>query len=641
MTRLRHVETPFQLDLLEEELRGAEVVYFDLETQTDREEGESHEDWHPSSRITAAGFSVTEGQSWVVPLSHPHAEWRNDWRAVAERLFKALEGARLAAHNAKFDLRWVHTTTGVDLIDRLWWDTMIAAYILDENEPKGLKHLARTELGVPDWSEEIDARYTDRYPWKEVADYLGRDTDYGLRLLARQREALEDEPGLARVYKLLMLPVARALLRIERNGLLLDEPTTHLRLAETEAAITATEDRLLAEVSPELAETYCWKHYKRQPPKPVRPSWAPTSKFFQAFMEESGAPILERTPAGKPSWSESVMQRLAVEHGYAWVEDILHYRHLVKDTGYLRSWIAKTTDEGRLHPTLKPAHVTTGRLSSENPNAQQVSRHLKSCFIAPDDSWFLQADYAQIELRIAAQLAHEEAMIRAFLEGRDLHRVMAANITGLAESAVSGSERQRAKAANFGFLYGMGAQKFVDYARDQYGLSYDLEEAQMIRRVFFETWPRLEAWHEEQRRTAHTHGWVRSPLGRRRRLPELTSKVGGKVAAAERQAVNAPVQSTASDLMLLSLIQLDKRPSEHRRIVGTVHDSLLAEVRRGHLQSELKAISHAMLYPPTPQWFGFTLTVPLEVEFVIGRSWGDPEPRVVTVSTNPQPLLDG
>ena len=637
MTTLRHVLTPFQLDLLEDELSRAELAYLDLETQTDREEGESHEDWHPSSRITALGVSLTEGQSWVVPLAHPRAEWRGEWREVAKRLFEAMPG-RIAAHNGKFDVRWAYTTTGVDLTEHLAWDTMIAAYVLDENEPKGLKHLAVERLGVPDWSEEIDVRYTDREPWEKVAEYLGRDTDYGLRLMRLQREDLADEPGLARVYALLMLPVARALLRIERNGLMLDEPTAHLRLAETEARITQIEDGLLEHVSEELRERYCLKHYKRQPPRPVRPSWAPTSKFFQAFMEESGAPIFERTPAGKPSWSAGVMQRLARD--YPFVDAILEHRGLVKDTGYLRSWIAKTVD-GRLHPTLKPAHVTTGRLSSENPNAQQVSRHLKSAFVAPEGWAFLQADYAQIELRIAAQLAHEERMIEAFLRGEDLHRVMASTIVSRPPEFVTKDERQNAKAANFGFLYGMGAQKFVDYARDEYGLFYSLEDAQELRYLFFQTWPRLESWHEEQRLTAHTHGYVRSPLGRRRRLPDLQSNLGGKVAAAERQAVNAPVQSFASDLMLLALIELDRHPSPYRRVVGTVHDSLLAEVRKDHLTSELSRIGAAMLYPRTRELFGVEMAVPLEVEFLLGHSWGDPEPRVAVVSTNPQPLLDG
>lgn len=335
------------------------------------------------------------------------------------------------------------------------------------------------------------------------------------------------------------------------------------------------------------------------------------------------------------------MKRIASTGEYPYIDDLLRARKLGKDVGYLKSWREKSDDRGYLHPTFKPAHVATGRLSSENPNAQQVSRHLKECFPAPDGWWFVQADYAQVELRIAAMLARERNMIEAFTRGDDLHTIMAAIINGIDPSEVTKAQRQAAKAVNFGFLYGMGARKFVDYAFDEYGIIFTIDEAKRIRRLFFETWPRLGEWHEEQRITAHTQGYVRSPLGRRRRLPDLRSDLNGKVAAAERQAINAPVQSFASDMMLLAIITLDQQPSEHRRGVGTVHDSGLYYIREGHLKEELAAIGDAMLHPPVKRLFGCEITVPLEVEFEIGRSWGGTPEHIVTVATNPQPLLDG
>jgi DNA polymerase I-like protein with 3'-5' exonuclease and polymerase domains len=639
MTTIYDVRTSWQLDVLEDDLTSSPFVYFDLETTNDGKVDEAHEDWHPHSRITAASFTTRPGTAYTLPLSHPEGAWSSDWREIAARVFKLLArpNVRLGGHNAKFDVRWVHSTTGIDLVDRLTWDTMVAAYVLDENEPKGLKHLAVTELGVPDWSEEIDSRRTEQAPWSLVKEYAGRDTDHGFQLMQLQRERLREEPGLARVFGLLMMPVVRAVTRIERNGLYLDEAETVRRLAEAEARIVEVEDDLLDRyVSPLLKEEFCWRHYKTKPSVPVRPSWSPNSKFFHAFMADVGAPVIERTAKkGTPSFSEGVMKRLSATGAYPYIDAILEARKLGKDVGYLRSWLAKRDAEGYLHPTLKPAHVTTGRLSSSNPNAQQVSRHLKDCFVAPEGWHFVQADYAQVELRIAAMLAHEEAMIAAFREGQDLHRIMASKIAGCEPHEVTKGQRQAAKAVNFGFLYGMGAAKFVDYAFDEYGVTFTIEEAARIRSLFFATWPRLAEWHEEQRRTAHTHGYVRSPLGRRRRLPDLRSALGGQVAAAERQAINAPVQSFASDLMLLSLITLDRMPSVNRRTCGTVHDSGLHYVREGHVKAELGRIAEAMLYPPTKTLFGVELTVPLEVEMLVGTSWGDEDARVVVVSTQP------
>ena len=636
MTVIYDVRKPWHLDVLEDELLSSSCIYFDLETTNDGKVDEAHEDWHSHSRITTASFTVRAGQSYTVPLSHPEAEWSEDWRDIAARIFTSMKRAKLAAHNGKFDIRWVYSTTGVDLVDQFSWDTMVAAYVEDETEPKDLESLAKRDLGVADWKHtKIDSRRTEQYPWELVKEYAAYDTDYGWQLMELQRERLRDEPGLARIYGLLMMPVCRALLRIERNGLLLDPEVTAARLTEATEAITATEDHLLETyVGPGLEEVFCWKRYKTKEDVRVRPSWSPNSKFFHAFMEDVGAPILERTAKkGTPSYDESVMKRISAMGGHPYIDSILEARKLGKDVGYLKGWLAKRDETDRLHPTLKPAHVTTGRLSSSNPNAQQVSRHLKDCFVSPEGWWFVQADYAQVELRIAAQLAHEEEMLQAFRDGKDLHRIMAAKIAGIETHQVTKEQRQAAKAVNFGFLYGMGARKFVEYALDEYGLVVSLAEAQKIRRVFFETWPRLHEWHEEQRLTGHTQGYVRSPIGRRRRLPDLNSHLQGFVAAAERMAVNAPVQSFASDLMLLSLITLDRTPSDDRKVVGTVHDSLLAEIRGGCVKAELKTIADAMLHPPVGQ-FGAKLTVPLEVEFLIGKSWGDPDPKVVVVSNN-------
>jgi DNA polymerase-1 len=264
-----------------------------------------------------------------------------------------------------------------------------------------------------------------------------------------------------------------------------------------------------------------------------------------------------------------------------------------------------------------------------------VSRHLKQCFAAPDGWYFVQADYSQVEVRIIAQLSGDKNLINLYREGRDVYREVAAHVYGIPVDQVTKEQRNRNKPVVLGFMFSMEARGFVDYARDTFGMTYTVEEAATLRRYFFDLFPGLREFHDQQRRAAHTHGYVRSAIGRRRRLPDLDSDLGGKVAAAERQAINAPVQSLASDLMLSSLITLDRDPSPDLKVVGTVHDSLLAEVRAGQVREEVDRISRAMLYPPVKQWFGVDLTVPLEVEFLIGTSWGDTSPKVVVVKSQP------
>jgi len=646
MTFIKDVNHPAKLEVLLEEIAAADFVYFDLETLNDSAAEDAHEDWHPHSRITAASFTVRPGQAFVVPLSHPEGVWadhvhggmRRDggWVEVMTRLAKAMKGTRLGAHNGKFDVRWIHSVTGVDLVDDLAWDTMVSAYVLDENLPKGLEAVAKAELGVEDWKHtQIDARRTESYPWSLVSEYASKDTDYGFQLVDVHRERLKEEPGLARVYGLLMMPVVRALIRVERNGLLLDSEVTEAKLDTALVRIAQVEDDLLARyVSPELKEAFCWKHYKTKPSVPVRPSWSPNSKFFHAFMEDIGAPVLSRTEKkGTPSYSEDNMLKIASTGEYPYIEQILEARKLGKDTGYLRGWLGKRAEDGRLYPTLKPAHVTTGRLSSVNPNAQQISRHLKDCYPSPEGWWFVQADQSQVEVRIIAELSGDEALLDLYREERDVYMETAARIYGIQPWQVDPSQRQRAKAIVLGFMYGMSAKGFIDYAFATFGLVFTLQEANEFRAAFFLTYPGLRRFHEEMKMTAHTHGYVRSRIGRRRRLPDLRSPMQGFVAAAERQAINAPVQSFASDLMLLSIITLDRNPSPHRKVVGTVHDSLIAEIREGHVKGEVESIANAMLYPPIGRLFGAKLKVPLKVEFQIGRSWGDPDPHIVTIST--------
>lgn len=633
------------LHLLIKELLDAPIICFDLETASDRE---PNEDWHPHSRIVSASFSVNEEEGWVVPGSHPvfGTRFGGDWRDVMRRLFEACRHAKIVGHNLKYDVRWAYSMTGVDLNDRQWFDTMNAAHLIDENAPKDLKTLAHDYFGVERW-KDVDLKHSEQEPWDRLALYNARDTAYTLRLVAPLREELEATPSLGRLFQHLMMPASRALVRVERNGMTLDVEGLRARHDELE--------RTIEEITWELWNTYVPDEIKEEFSDPtvrhwlddegqyhvavpgLMPTWSPQGNFWHALMDALEVPVIERSKkTGKPSWAEGVMKRLVLEGDFPFVERDLERRHLEKElTSFVRPWLEMMSGDGRLFPTFKPANVTTGRLSASSPNPQQINKGLKRYFPAPKEwGWHVvQADYSQVEMRVAAEIGKLTSMLRSFQAGKDLHRITAGSITGKPPHLVTPAERQKGKVAGFGFLYGMGAPTFKNYAFEQYDVPFTYEEAQETRKAFFDTWPELAAWHDHQRKLVRTDGEVRSPLGRRRRLPDIWLD-GFAAAMAERQAINAPVQSMASDLMLLAIITLDRElDPDDARIVCTVHDSVVLYVRHGRVRKVAEQIARAMLYPPITRLFGARpLEVPLEVEMEIGPAWGEVEKTVVVRS---------
>lgn len=614
-------------------LQDAGDICFDLETMASLSPSY---DWLPSSRLVSASFTVEEGVSYVVPLSHPEGarRWESEggWRGVARRLFNHMLHARLIGHNLKYDVRWAFAATGVDLNERAWFDTMDAQHVLDENLPKGLKTMAQVRLGVPPWAD-VDLMKSEEAEWSELAKYNALDTAYTWALVAPLRAELEENPALARLFGRLLRPVSRALTRMERNGMQLDVPALEDRARELERSIEDREWRMWERVPPALKEEYqdptvrAWEDDEGfQVAVPgIMPSWNPQSNFFGALMEALEVPVIERSEkTGKPSWAEGVMKRLALEVDEPLVNEHLEYRHEVKElTSFVRPWMAMRSPGGKLYPTFKPANVSTGRLSASDPNPQQISKKLKRYFPAPEGWWVVQADYAQIELRIVAEIGNIEPMLTAFRQGRDLHTIMAARITGKSEADVTPDERYIAKPVNFGFLYGMGAAKFVDFAYEEYGIIFTYERAAEVRQAFFDTWLGIEDYHERQERLALANGYVRSPLGRRRNLPDVFSRSRFHAAQAIRQAINAPVQGFASDLMLLAIIELDRRlDPDIARLVCTVHDSLVLYGRKGRMREVVDTVADAMLHPPLERFRAKPLRVPLAVDFEIGPEWG-------------------
>lgn len=611
-------------------------VSFDLETRADES---NFEEWHPSSRIVSASFSWEPTRSYVLPLSHPAAPWSRDWVSLGRHVFNMLGGARFVGHNLKFDLRWIDGCLGVDRTSNYWWDTMAGSFLLDENASHGLEASCFRSLGTEPWKGSVDLKDAEREQWAGLARYNGLDTAHCLTLSEWQRSQLRDQADLGKIMWYVLMPTMRNLMRIERNGLLLDEEETLRRLYEA----SEERDRLYlefeAQVPLEIARRYQQRFREQRlfdvgvPTHGERLSLAPTSKFFQEYAKASW-PVMSLTEKNAPCWDAAVLKRLAAR-GHRDAALLGEYRKVdTQLNNFLTRWPHQRAADGRIHSTYKATTAKTGRLACEHPNLQQVDRGLKSCFRSRDGWAFVQADQSQIELRMAAWLSGDENLRTAYVDGRDVHRMTASAVTGKPEAEVDDEERYRAKAVNFGFLYGQLEKGFQEYAFSTYGIEVTLDEAERMRDRFFRLFTGLADYHERIRRQIRSDGYVRSPFGRVRRLPEIHSRDQMRRWGAERQAINHPIQSAASDLMLMGLNAVcEQVDPELCRVVGTVHDSLLMEVRADVVDQVLDKIGPLMVDPPALRHFGVQIPVPIVVEMEVGARWGDKDAQVRSYSS--------
>ncbi len=634
-TKIKVVRTKKQLATLRRILMNAEEIAWDLETYTfdngvrlkGKKVTTNFQEWRGPdlSVIACISFSWEAGVAAVVPLWHEKTPW-SDPEIVLQFLKPAMErkDCKYIAHNGKFDCRWLASRK---IFCDLTFDTMLAAHMLDENRSKGLKPLSQVHLGVDAYDIGEDVANAYHAPLQRLCTYAGKDAAFTLHLYHIFREELKQVPRTARIFKLMMMPSSNMFTKIERRGCWIDPD----KLA------TNTE---VAHENVEKIKGYMYKYVpEAKQPKPV-PAGA-TKKLTKELaginfnspdqiaewlFRDLDLPVIELTDTEKPSSKESVLIQLSRKHPA--IKGLLKYRKWAKylDT-YLMPLDVKHRDEqSRIHPTFKLSGTVTGRLSCTEPNLQNIPRNpfLRGVVGAPPGWKLIEADYSQIELRIAAQLAGETKMLRAFHEGRDVHMETAVELTGKIPSEVTSEERKLAKAVNFGFLYGMGWEKFIEYARDNYEVHVTEAEAKAYRAAFFRKWPRLLSWHDRQRRLVERYERVQSPIGRVRHLPDVHSGDRGVRSEAERQAINSPVQSFASDLMLMSALQLDSclDPRECF-IVGSIHDALLFQSRDDSVEASVEVVRREMLNPPIKRWFGATLDVPIEVEIKVGQHWGE------------------
>lgn len=596
-----------------------------------------------AARIVLASFTMERSGSdrlltWVLPLSHPESPFSGRWRQVITDVCDLLreECVALIGQHLKFDLRWLHAHTGIDLSPLHYWDTQISSHLLDENASTKLKERAPATFGIERW-DDFDLKTpgaAEQVPMFQLGIYGAQDTFWTHRLMQEQRRRMFAEPDHdeepetfeeaqeARLGQLAVnaaMPSGATLAAIEQRGMRLDAEWCRDTLRTLESDVQRLSDDVRTMYA-DVGEEHQF-------------SLAPTSRWFQAFTETAeqrgDLRVLSMTKTGKPQWSGDVLKQLERD-GYLLAGTLLEHREAAKRAEFLRSWLGKVSVDGRIHATYNIGSVVTGRLSSSGPNLQQVTKSLKPAFVPSEGNVFIELDYSQVELRVAAFISRSEPMIQAYRDGDDLHRMLAARISGKPLDEVTKAERQAGKSANFGLLYGMSPGGFQHYALAAYDVQFTPEEAEAVHAAFFDQWDGISAWHARAIAQVGRQGSVTSPIGRVRRLPEVWDGNDYFASRAERAAINSPVQGFASDLMQMAAAGIEGNlPGVDRvdgaAIVGTVHDSILVEapedVWQDVVQECTDRMEHAVL-DHLRRRFRVDFDLPLVADSTVGTRWG-------------------
>nr|DAH81247.1 MAG TPA: DNA POLYMERASE [Bacteriophage sp.] len=513
------------------------------------------------------------------------------FRNVVKHIKK--EKARTVLQNGKFDTLFIEHHLGLRIpIDE---DVMLMGTAYDLVAEHGLKKMAQTYLGVPDW----DIKKKDKLGGERAAivPYLSCDVQYTWELYQYFYKNMSERS--MKIYKELLRPAYRAYRDIERNGLYLDLEA----LESVKKKYNKEEKRLLKELK---------SHYDI--------NWNSSAQVAHAFFDLEGMPVIYKTGKGAPSTAADVLKELAMK-GYELPSLLLQYKDAAtRNKMFLNRW-ADDCYESRIHPNFNLTNVVSGRTSCNSPNLQQVPRtkDIRGLFSGAPGMILFEADYSQLELRIAAHYANDKTMLNIYRHDGDIHTETAKLFTNGREPTKE--ERGKAKAVNFGFLYGMQAKKFVKYALDSYGQVFTLAEAKHIRDLYFAKYARLLPWHKEQEDLCEMQGGVSNMFGRFRRLPLIYSYNKWERASAARRAINTPVQGSGSDLLISAVTQINKELKGVAWIGATVHDSIIGECRVEDKDYVDETIRRIMKHPKVLDDFGVELRVPLDVDIGWGP-WG-------------------
>ncbi|EGN76022.1 DNA polymerase I [Idiomarina sp. A28L] len=580
--------------------------YFAIDTETTSLD-------YMEAELVGISFAVAPGEAAYIPLMHQDLDGpqqlERDW--VLAELKPLLEDTspKKIGQNIKYDM---HVFRRYDIHLRgVLNDTMLASYVLNSTSSRhdmdtlSLTHLGHKTIAYTDVAGKgAKQKRFDEVPISQAAPYAAEDADITLRLHEVLWPRVKAEGRLQEVLKEIELPLIPVLAMMERRGVKIDPD----QLAKQSAEIT----KELAEIEKEAFEIA------------GDPFNLNSTKQLQVILfEQLGLPVKKKTPKGAPSTAEEVLQELALD--YPLPELILRHRGMAKlkstYTDKLPRMIKAAT--GRIHTSYHQAVTATGRLSSTDPNLQNIpirneaGRRVRKAFVAPDGYKIVAIDYSQIELRIMAHISQSSGLVEAFARGRDIHKATAAEVFGVALDDVTSEQRRRAKAVNFGLIYGMSA---FGLARQ---LNVPQKDAQHYMNVYFERFPGVQEYMERTRESAAKHGYVETICGRRLYLPEINAGNGMRRKAAERAAINAPMQGSAADIIKKAMLDVAawlKNPENVAEgdvfLTMQVHDELVFEIREEKVDTYVKLLTNVMEQ-------AVKLDVPLIAEAGVGDNWDE------------------
>ncbi|ELK2036975.1 DNA polymerase I [Vibrio vulnificus] len=586
-------------DIWLDKLKASELFAFDTETDSLD---------YMVANLVGLSFAVAEGEAAYVPVAHDYLDapeqLDRDW--VLAQLKPLLEDDTKAkvGQNLKYDAS-VLARYGIEM-KGIKHDTMLASYVYNsvggkhDMDSLALRFLQHSCISFEQLAGKGKNQLTfNQIDLNEAAVYAAEDADVTLRLHNRLFANIEQDEKLKAIYQEIEVPLVPVLSRMERTGVLIDDMKLSAQSQEIAVRLGELEQK---------AYEIAGQPFNMNSPKQLQ----------TILFEQMGLPVIKKTPSGTPSTAEEVLQELALDYPLPSV--IMEYRGLAKLKSTYTDKLPKMINPhtGRVHTSYHQAVTATGRLSSTDPNLQNIpirneeGRRIRQAFVAPHGYKILAVDYSQIELRIMAHLSGDQALLDAFQQGKDIHAATAAEIMGVSIEQVSSEQRRRAKAVNFGLIYGMSA----------FGLAKQLGiprgEAQAYMDKYFERYPGVMQYMEDTRSNASQHGYVETIFGRRLHLPEITSRNVMRRKAAERAAINAPMQGTAADIIKKAMLLVDQWIQEEGngrvKLLMQVHDELVFEVEESCL-TEIESKVQQLMESAAQ------LNVPLVAEAGHGNNW--------------------
>jgi DNA polymerase-1 len=584
-------------------LQNAELIVFDTETTgLDAQQ----------AQLVGLSFAVKAGEAVYIPVAHSYmgVPTQLDRDAVLKALKPILEDPRKpkVGQHGKYDMNILANASTPIYVQGMAFDTMLESYVLDSTATRhdmdslALKYLDHSTIRFEDIAGKGAKQLTfDQIELQQAAPYAAEDADITLQLHQHLWGKLSAVPSLAKVLQEIDMPLVPVLARIERQGALVDANLLGLQSQELGEKLVALEREAFAIAGEEF-------------------NLASPKQLGVILYEKLGLPVLSKTAKGQASTAEAVLAELA-EQDYPLPKVLMQYRSLSKlkstYTDRLPEQINPRT--GRIHTSYHQAVAATGRLSSTDPNLQNIpirtaeGRRIRQAFVAPKGYKLLAADYSQIELRIMAHLAKDESLLKAFRLGEDVHKATAAEVFGVPLAEVSTDQRRSAKAINFGLIYGMSAFGLAKQ------IGCDRKQAQAYIDVYFARYPGVQAYMERTREQASEQGYVETLFGRRLYLPDIQAKNPALRKGAERTAINAPMQGTAADIIKRAMVAVDNWLTESgldARVILQVHDELVLEVREDLVAQVTQQIKPLM-------GNAAELDVPLLVEVGVGDNWDE------------------